>query len=103
MVSVYLTDVEGLSRKDFDLKADSRGMKITGRFDNPTSNSMNWVGHFTSEHQREGNLILKISKGKKWFNKGKETSIEFPVFAGKNHFIDIEPSENILGIAKEAA
>jgi hypothetical protein len=102
MVSVYLTGVEGLSRKDFDLKPVSGDIKITGRYDNPTANSMNWVGYFKSDAAEE-TLALKISKGKKRSKDRKESEIIFPIYPGKNHFIDIEPSEEKTEAVKEAA
>jgi hypothetical protein len=83
MVSVYLTGVDELSRGSLDLKAVSKGVKITGRYENPTANSVTWTGHFKKDTEGEGAAVLTLSKDR------KKTTIEFPLYPGKNHFIDI--------------
>ena len=83
MICVYLPETEELTRKDFKLEPVSKGIKMTGRFDNPAANSMNWTGHFKSDKQKEGEVVLKISKDK------KKTEVRFPIYPGKVVFIDI--------------
>ncbi len=87
MVSVYLTDIKEIKRKDLKLKAISKDIKIgKKRYGNTTSNSMTWLGHFKSDDQDTAEVSLEISKG-----RNQKAKIDFPVHRGKSHFIEILP------------
>jgi hypothetical protein len=98
MVELNLPESDRLTGYDFTLRPNSRDIALSGRFFNPSTNTIVWTGVFKSRKNfldfkemdpaRSGRVILK---GTKPFARTFE--VELLVNPGANHFVEVVSAE----------
>jgi len=88
MISVFLPENGELRRSDFNVKEDTKEIKITHRIDNSSSNAITWTGIFKSAKFKRASVDLNYGG-----RFGKKRKININVHPGAIHFVDIVASE----------
>jgi len=88
MISVFLPENGKLRRSDFNVKENTREIKITRRIDNSSSNAITWTGIFKSAKFKRASVDLNYGG-----RLGTKRRININVHPGAIHFVDIAASE----------
>jgi hypothetical protein len=111
MVELNLPNSQELQGYEFTLRPGSKGVVISGRYFNPSTNTIVWTGVFKSKKSfldmkesdpaRAGRVIVRgarpfdktIELGKVTPNLGIPFEIALDVAPGTNHFVEVESDE----------